>query len=139
MALPPTVKLPPTSKLPVIPVTASTTLVPSQNSRLVFPLATAIPLPEGVLTVTVSPVLFFTMYTLLRAGHIRLAAPLKSLVESVSSNIAALDSAVVPFAVDNVAELPLHVFIVFNPAMASSTIEVMLLFITSPQDPLNSP
>ena len=138
MALPPTVKLPPTSKLPVIPVTASTTLVPSQNSRLVLPLEIAIPLPEAVLTVTVSPVPFFTMYTLLRAGHIRLAAPLKSLVESVSSNIA-LDSAVVPFAVDNVAELPLHVFIVFNPAMASSTIEVMLLFTTSPQDPLSSP
>jgi hypothetical protein len=106
---------------------------------LVLPLEIAIPLPEAVFTVTVSPVPFFIIYTLLAAGHINVAAPLKSDVVSVKFSIAARDSEVEPSAVDNVAELVLQVSIVFRPATASSTIEVTWLFSVSPQVPVSSP
>ena len=124
--LPPIEAFPPTLRFPVTLFIASTTFVPSQNTNPVVPLGIAIPVPEAVLTVTACPVAFFTIYILLAAGHIRVAAPLRSEVVSVRLSIAALDSDVEPSAVDKVAELVLQVFIVFRPAMASSIILVTL-------------
>ena len=137
--LPPIEAFPPMVRFPVTLFIASTTFVPSQNTNPVSPLGIAIPVPEAVLTVTACPVLFFTMYTLLAAGHIRVAAPLRSEVVSVRFSIAALDSEVEPSAVDKVAELVLQVSIVFNPAIASSTIEVTCSLTAVPHVPLNSP
>ena len=53
VALPSTVRLPPTLKLPAIRSRASTTFVPSQNTKQVSPAVTATPVPDAVLTVTV--------------------------------------------------------------------------------------
>ena len=113
--------------------------MPSQYTNPVDPLVIAIPVPDDVLIVTVCPVAFFTIYTLVAAGHIRVAAPLKSVVVSVRFNIAALASAVVPFAVERVAELLLQVLIVLDPAMAYSIILVILSLTVVPQVRLNSP
>ena len=113
--------------------------MPSQYTCPVSPAVIAIPVPDDVLTVTVCAVPFFTINILVSVGTITVAAPDKEVPVSVKFNIAALASAVVPLAVDNVAELLLQVFIVLKPAMASSTILVMLSFTTLPQLPLNSP
>ena len=67
------------------------------------------------------------------------AAPERDVPVSVRFSIAARDSAVAPSAVDKVAELVLQVFIVLEPAMASSIILVTLLFTKSPHVPASSP
>ena len=72
-------------------------------------------------------------------GQTRLAAPEREVELSVRFKIAARASAVVPLAVDKVAALPLQVFTVLKPAIASSTILVIFSLITVPQVPLNSP
>ena len=56
--------------------TPSSTLVPSQYTSIVFPLGTAIPEPEGVLTVTICPAPFLTIYVLLNAGQTTVPAAL---------------------------------------------------------------
>ena len=67
------------------------------------------------------------------------AAPDKAVPVSVKTSIAQRDSAVVPSAVVRVWALVVHVLIVASPAMACSTIEVMLSLTTSPQVPASWP
>ena len=125
--------------VPVTLLTASTTFVPSQNSNMVAPLGMAIPVPEAVFNVAICPAPFVTMYILDKAGHITVAAPLKLVPVSVRLSIAERDSAVVPLAVESVAELPDQVLMTLRPAIASSSMEVILSFTTGPQDPSSSP
>jgi hypothetical protein len=119
--------------------TASNTFVPSQYTSMVLPTGTAMPEPAAVLTVITWAVPFLTIYTLLSAGQITLPAPVSAVPESVKDSIAARDSAVVPLAVVSVWELVVHVFTTDSPAIACSTIEVILSFTTSPHVPLSSP
>src|SRR5210317_995553 len=106
---------------------------------MVLPTGTAMPVPPEVLTVMICAVLLSTMYSFVLVGQVTVPAPVNAVPVSVNSRIAQRDSEVVPSAVVKVCALAVHESIVALPAIACSTISVILSFTTSPQVPLNSP